>query len=73
MRLFRTAATADHFDDTDDDQEDRPRDIHEAPGEHGHRSQKEVNANEDDEPRYYFVMRAFADHTLSYYLFFFHK
>lgn len=71
--LLTAAIASNQFDDTADDQKDRPGDVHEAPGQDVHGSQEEIRADQDDEPRYHFVMRAIANHSFSMHFLFFHR
>ena len=71
--LFTAAAAPDHLCASKDDQEDRPRDGDESRRQRAGRSQEEVEADEDEHDRQYFVVRAVAHWALADYLCFFHK
>jgi hypothetical protein len=70
--LFAAAATPHHLEASNEEQEDRPCDSHEARRQNADRSEEEVKADKDDERRYCFMMRAFAHHALSLHIFSFH-
>jgi hypothetical protein len=59
--LLVAATAVRKLDASGDDQEDWPRDVHEPNREDVHRAQKEIQSDEDDEPRHRLVMRALAD------------
>jgi len=56
--LLRAAPT--HLRKTYDDDQDRPRNADEAPRQNADRRQKEIQTEQDDEPRHHFVVPATA-------------
>ena len=77
-QLLRATATACllHPNDTADDEQDRPGDVHEPPREDAHRAEQEVHARKDREYREHLVVwtvaRLAVRHALAFTFHFFH-